>query len=210
LSSTGRIWPRNATAIEVGDRRHSGSTLMTGVSLKEPTNMLHTLQRAGRQRGHSAGRRLRIFVPLLALAALPGLAVPAFANNLGENYAWQFRTSADIANQAALLDLMEKRRGGYYAAQIYTTNIARQVNCTIAANATGNSGAQSAVANSPTVAGAVSTATGNANTATTGDGHGEGQITGTQTNGGAVTSGITGSTECPGRRLAGTQFHPVK
>jgi hypothetical protein len=169
--------------------------------------MLQILRRAERLRSDAAARppavaRPRILGPLLALAALPGLAVPASANNLGENYAWQFRTSADIANQAALLDLIEKRRGGYYAAPISTTNIARQVNCTIAADATGNSGAQSAVANSPTTTGAVSTAIGNANSATTGDGHGDGAITGTQSNGGAVTSGVTGGTTTSVRGIA--------
>ncbi len=128
---------------------------------------------------------------IVAIAAAPG---PVLANNYGESLAWQFKTSADRANQAAVLDMIEKRRGGYYAAPIYNTNIARQYNCSIAANATGNSGAQTAVANSPTVTGATSTATGNDSTTTIGEGHGGAAIDGAQTNSGAVSSGVTGAT----------------
>ncbi|MDB5705728.1 MAG: hypothetical protein JWN66_2844 [Sphingomonas bacterium] len=119
----------------------------------------------------------------------------AFANNYGESLAWQFKSSADRVNQAAVLDLIEKRRGGYYAAPIYTTNIARQVNCSIAATSTGNSGAQSALANSPTVAGATSTATGNSNTTAIDDGHSGATVSGTQGNFGPVAAGVNGATE---------------
>ncbi|MFA6114188.1 MAG: hypothetical protein WC729_09345 [Sphingomonas sp.] len=128
---------------------------------------------------------------IVAIAAAPA---PVFANNHGESLAWQFKTSTDRANQAAVLDLIEKRRGGYYAAPIYNTNIARQYNCSIAATATGNSGAQTALANSPSVAGATSTATGNANATTIGDGHGGATVDGSQSNSGAVSSGVTGAT----------------
>jgi hypothetical protein len=120
--------------------------------------------------------------------------VPALANNYGESLAWQFKTSADRANQAAVLDMLQKQRGGTYAAPIYNTNIARQYNCQVAATATGNSGAQTALANSPTVTGATSTATGNDNTTTVGDGRSGSTIDGDQRNSGAVSSGVTGGT----------------
>jgi hypothetical protein len=132
---------------------------------------------------------------LTVMLALGLVASPASANNYGESLAWQFRTSADRANQAALLDLIEKHRGGYYAAPIYNTTIARQVNCSISPVATGNSGAQSAVANSPAVTGATSSATGNANAVTSGDGRGLSSSDSEQSNTGAVSSGVAGSTD---------------
>ena len=137
------------------------------------------------------GRQLMAIGIIVAIATVPA---PAAANNYGESLAWQFRTSADRANQAAVLDMIEKRRGGYYAAPIYNTNIARQYNCSIAATSTGNSGAQTALANSPTVTGATSTATGNDSATTVAEGNGGAAIDGAQTNSGAVSSGVTGAT----------------
>lgn len=135
--------------------------------------------------------RLGVLALALALIAAPQAAS---ANNYGESLGWQFKTSADRANQAVILDLIEKRRGGYYAAPAYTTNIARQYNCTIAATATGNSGAQTALANSPSVTGATSTATGNDSTATVAGDRSDTGVDGEQANSGTVSSGITGAT----------------
>lgn len=140
-------------------------------------------------------RRLRL-TPILVMAALSLGAPPqsASANNYGESLAWQFKTSSDRASQAAILDLIEKRRSGYYAAPVYTTNIARQYNCSVAATATGNSGAQTALANSPSVTGATSSATGNDSTTdVTGDRSAAG-VDGEQANSGTVSSGVTGAT----------------
>lgn len=134
---------------------------------------------------------------LLTLTASVGLTpAPALANNYLENLGWQFKTSADRANQAAVLDMIAKRRGGYYAAPTYTTTIDRQYNCSIAATATGNSDAQTALANSPTANGATSTATGNANTTQLGDGRSD--VDGRQDNSGAVSSGVVGGTSAEG------------
>jgi hypothetical protein len=144
-------------------------------------------------------RRILYFAGAAALTLAP---VSALANNYGESLAWQFKTSTARANQAALLDLIEKKRGGYYAAPIYTTNIARQYNCTIAASATGNSNGQSAVANSPTVTGATATSTGN-DSATTVDSGRSGTSADTgQSNSGAVSAGVTGSTSGSVRGIA--------
>lgn len=131
------------------------------------------------------------FVALLSLAILP--SSPARANNYGESLAWQFRTSTDRANQAAIADLIEKRRGGYYAAPIYNTTIARQYNCSIAPVATANSSGQSATANSPTVTGASASATGNANDSATSGGRGGGSVDSQQANSGTIASGVVGS-----------------
>ncbi|MDB5575397.1 MAG: hypothetical protein JWR80_573 [Bradyrhizobium sp.] len=149
-----------------------------------------------------ANRRARSGLGAFAIAILIGSSSPAAANNYGESLGWQFKTSADRANQAAVLDLIEKRRGGYYAAPIYNTNIARQYNCSINATATGNSGAQTALANSPTVAGATSTATGNDNTTTVGNGRSGGTVDGDQRNSGSVSSGVTGGTSANVRGVA--------
>lgn len=61
-----------------------------------------------------------------------------------EGLPWQFETSADKANKAVVLDIMERKKGGYYdsfKANYYTTNntyIRRQYNCGQNANATGS------------------------------------------------------------------------
>ena len=127
-----------------------------------------------------------------AIALVLATTQPAAANNLAENLAWQFMTPADIAAQAALRDLIERRRGGVYAAPSYTTNIARQYNCSIAATATGNNGVQSALANSPSVTGATSSATGNSNS--TAIGRSTPAVTNGQSNAGAISSSIDGGT----------------
>jgi hypothetical protein len=140
--------------------------------------------------------RIRVTAALIIAAlSLGGVPQAASANNYGESLAWQFKTSADRANQAAILDLIERRRGGYYAAPIYTTNIARQYNCSVAATATGNSGAQTALANSPSVTGATSTATGNDSTTNVADERSNARVDGAQANSGTVSSGVTGSTD---------------
>jgi hypothetical protein len=158
---------------------------------------------AARFHQRSPRSRLRFAAaPVMAALSLGAAPQSASANNYGESLAWQFKTSADRANQAAILDLIEKRRGGYYAAPIYTTNIARQYNCSVAATATGNSGAQTALANSPSVTGATSTATGNDNTTTVANDRTSAEVDGTQGNRGAVSSGVTGSTGASVRGVA--------
>ena len=137
---------------------------------------------------------MRKRISRLALATfLLATAIPAQANNVGENGAWQFRSSADLANLAAVLDVIQKKQSGSYAAPAYTTNIARQYNCGVTATATGNSGTQTALANSPTVSGAAASAQGNlANNAI--DGEAGGGSTTSQGNSGAVAASISGGT----------------
>jgi len=142
----------------------------------------------------SAARRFRHAAAALALAALAATPVPALANNYGESLAWQFMSPAERAAQLAMLDIIEKRRGGYYAAPIYNTNIARQYNCSVTATATGNSGAQSAFANSPSVTGATATSTGNSSSTSIGGDRADTAVTSGQTNSGAVLSGVNGAT----------------
>lgn len=127
-------------------------------------------------------------------AALLAAALPASANNYGESASWQFQTPGDLAAQAAARDLIERRRGGVFAAPIYNTNIARQYNCSVTATATGNSGLQSAMANSPSTTGATSSAAGNNSTSSImGDGS-DPSISNGQLNGGAVSATLNGAT----------------
>jgi len=124
---------------------------------------------------------------LFAWVAAPA----ALANGPGENGNWQFPTSAEKVNQAAIQDMIQKRNMGYYTAPVYTTNIARQINCNQTASATGNQGSQGAAALSPSTSGATSNSTGNANANTN-------SATGTsasdQANSGTVASNVNGNT----------------
>lgn len=139
-----------------------------------------------------SGRLLLPVASGLVLAILP--AIPALANNYGESLAWQFATPSDLAAQVAARDLIERRRGGVYAAPVYTTHVDRQYNCSIAATATGNNGVQSAIANSPSVTGATSAATGNSNVATAAGDSATPAIGSDQLNSGAITSVLNGAT----------------
>lgn len=117
----------------------------------------------------------------------------ALANGNAEAYGWQFQTSADKANQAIAQDMIQKRQNGYYAAPVYNTNIARQFNCNVSANSTGNEGTNSTVANSPSTSGAASSATGNGSSSDVG-GTGSNAADSSQSNSGTVGSGVNGST----------------
>jgi hypothetical protein len=82
-------------------------------------------------------------VIMIALTASTG---GGMANGLGENRSWQFDSSADKANKAFVTDLIERQEGGFFDGfdnnfttnNFNTTNVGTQVNCTNAANATGN------------------------------------------------------------------------
>ncbi|WP_298195210.1 hypothetical protein [Novosphingobium sp.] len=133
----------------------------------------------------TGGRTALAFLSALVLAS------PALANNYGESAAWQFRTSADRANQAAILDIIEKRRAGGYASPTYTTTIERQYNCGVTATATGNVGTQTALTHSPTTTGATSDAQGNAGSSTI---EGGGNAGTDQSNSGTVSASVSGGT----------------
>ena len=129
------------------------------------------------------------------LFAAWALASPAAANNVGENGAWQFRTSTDLANLATVLEVIQKKQSGAYASPTYTTNttIEHQYNCSVSATATGNSGNETALANSPSVTGASASSIGN--TSTTGFTGEVGATSSTsQVNSGLVSSGVVGGT----------------
>lgn len=138
-----------------------------------------------------AGRAFSWHGRLLSLL-LAALAAPvALANGAGESIAWQFQTSADKVNQAAVQDMIQKRNMGYYTAPVYITNIARQINCDLSASALGNDSNQGAAALSPSNAGATSDSTGNANAHT---GGANGLASNDQANSGTVGSSVNGNT----------------
>lgn len=129
-----------------------------------------------------------------AALALASAVTPAVAQDVSESRAWQFETPQEVAARAAVLDLIARQRGGVYAAPVYNTTIARQYNCSLSAAATGNSGAQSAIANSPTVTGAAAAANGNAGSSQVMGDTGRVDAALEQSNEGSVGSTATGST----------------
>jgi len=152
--------------------------------------------RRGRFFGLLCGGNVRRLALMVTAASL--VTGQAFANDVGENAGWQFHTTADKANLAAIQDMIQRKRSGYYAAPTYTTTIDHQYNCTLSAAATGNQGTASAVANSPATSGATATSTGNSNGSTI-DGFGLGSAgsaasNSDQANNGTVRAGIDGST----------------
>ncbi|MCA1196490.1 hypothetical protein K9B35_00775 [Sphingomonas sp. R647] len=120
----------------------------------------------------------------------------AHAQDVSENRNWQFATPQDLAARTAALDLIMKQRAGVYAAPVYNTTIDRQYNCSVGATATGNHGAQSALANSPSVTGTSANATGNLATSSgSGDSAGaDVDVDVDQRNGGAVGALASGDT----------------
>jgi len=135
---------------------------------------------------------------MLKICLAPGalllalLGSPAAAQTVGENIPWQFQTSADKVNQAAVQDMIQKRKSGYYAAPVYTTNIGRQYNCNVAATAQGNEGTNSTVANSPSTSGNNASAIGNSNA--TDVAFRGGRSDSDQANSGSVGASVNGAT----------------
>lgn len=84
-------------------------------------------------------------VLIVALAA-PSLVQ---ANGFSENRAWQFDTASDKNAKAGIVDLMERKQGGFYDSFRTTNNYntffdGGQINCNISASAVGNTGSNQA------------------------------------------------------------------
>jgi hypothetical protein len=132
-------------------------------------------------------------------------ATPSFSNGLYESSPWQFQTTADRVNKSAVLDVIERKKGGYYDGfgtnytTEYTTNIGSQVNCNNNANATGNiadngqAGASTENNGDPVIS-ADSDGNSDADTAQyDGAGSGETNNSGSQDNSGPVDSAVDSS-----------------
>jgi hypothetical protein len=137
---------------------------------------------------------------LAHIAILPPAA--AYANGFGESRPWQFDSSADKTNKAFVLDVREKKRGGFYdsfapasVTNNSTTNVAGDlVNCSVAPQATGNlhSASMQAQTSSPTFSSTVG-ATTTGNTASNENGK-EGTLNNNQTNSGStLNSSVSGT-----------------
>ena len=134
-------------------------------------------------------RRGLVVASVLALA---GSATAALANNVGENYAWQFETSTDKVNKAAIADMIEKKESGYYAPPVYNTTIERQYNCNVSSTATGNQGTNTNLANSPTTTGPNADATGNENDSDVDGWSSDNQANSGQDNSGNIDADVDG------------------
>ena len=151
-----------------------------------------------KQEGVRRHAREGLGLTILSVAAFVPLV--AVANGLGENRSWQFDTTADKANKAVVLDMIEKKRGGYYDGfdtTVYnTTNIGSQVNCNNIADATGNiaenvQGGSSAGISPDSALNADST--GNDNSSDSGSDGASGDIDTDQDNDGPISAEIDGS-----------------
>lgn len=133
------------------------------------------------------------------------LGTPVFANNVGEDGAWNFSSGSETAVRQNSLDMLQKQRAGYYNAMQMTVNnvtntlIQRQVNCSLSATTAGNTGTNglTAYASSPTIApsnsvSASTAANGASNYALPGGTGGLG-LTSTQTSSGSLSSGVSNS-----------------
>jgi hypothetical protein len=168
----------------------------------------------------SSSRNWHGRVALAATAALLSLATQhAAANGLGENGSWQFQTSQDKLNKGAVLDLIERKKGGFFDSfktninNTNITNIDKQFNCSVGATTTGNAGSNGMTAStsSPTTSNTGTTSSGTtANTATSGLNQGgaggvlvagaggisnppQAVIDSNQANSGTLSSGVSGS-----------------
>lgn len=106
---------------------------------------------------------------LSVMAAMLAGNSAAYANGLNENTAWQFQTTAELANRAYIEDLRRKQESGFYSSPVYNSFIDNQnnFNCSNAANASGNAGTNSTTANTPNSTGANGSAIGNSSSANT-------------------------------------------
>ncbi len=146
---------------------------------------------------------MRQFFRLLTGCAIGFCAGVTHAQGFtSEGIPWQFQTSADRVNKAAVNDMLEKKKGGYYDAfhvsNQYVTTIERQVNCTFSPSASGNANslAQDASASSPSTSassGNTAGATGNSN-ANSGSLNQGGSVASNQSNTGQLSAGVSAST----------------
>lgn len=162
----------------------------------------------------SRPQRILLLSLLASVVAASAWVRPAVANGLNENGAWQFQTQQDRAHKNAVVDLMERKKAGFYDAMRpnynYSTYIDRQYNCTVSAATSGNTGSNATTAStsSPTVTSTGSTSSSTAaNAATNGQAQSglsgvvvsgtgptpAGTVDNTQSNTGALNSGVSGS-----------------
>jgi hypothetical protein len=154
------------------------------------------------------GRQNFIKIITLTGVAVAVMNSPTFANGLLENRPWQFQTTSDKANKAAVLDIIERKNGGFYDGfdNVQNTYIGSQFNCSNNAQSTGNlaDNGQAGPTTSDNSAPNISAdSTGNSDTTSApaaGNAAGTGtlgadlaSVTGSQDNSGSIGSGVDGS-----------------
>jgi len=84
----------------------------------------------------------RIVSVVSAALAFGAFASVSYANGLGESRPWQFETAHEKSARAGVLDVIERKKGGYYdgfTTVIYsTTNVGTQINCNITSTTNAN------------------------------------------------------------------------
>jgi len=177
------------------DKKGNNCTGMRGIPFEWAMGIAMTTANKVRSVHHGCMAPATTWVAAVLIAVSAGSAL---ANGLGESRPWQFDTSADKANKAAELDLMERKKGGYYDgfSTVYnsTTNIGTQINCSNDASATGNIAQNGQTGNAPSASSDASTssdATGSSSTQDTGSG--SGSSSSDQTNSGGIDSSVLNS-----------------
>jgi hypothetical protein len=169
-----------------------------------PSSKAQGSLQAGRSGHLESGKTMRQFFRLLTgfSIALCAAGLAQAQSWSGEGTPWQFQTSTDRVNKAAVNDMLEKKKGGYYDAfhvnNQYSTTIERQVNCTFSPSSSGNASSlgQDASASSPGVSassGNTAGATGNSN-AHSGSLNQGGSVASNQSNTGQLSASVSAST----------------
>jgi len=133
-------------------------------------------------------------------------AMPAAADNYSEDDAWQFETSTDMANQSAIEDMIQEKRGGEFEKTPTITNsyntttnsspIQNQTNCTVESTATGNAGSNTEGGNTSSADGASASSTGNSSSNSltgTGGTYASGTLANDPSNSGTIGSTASGN-----------------
>jgi hypothetical protein len=124
---------------------------------------------------------------------------PAFANGYGEDVPWQFQTTADMANLAAVESLIQQKRAGGFGPAGTTNNITTnntssvgtENDCNVTPTSTGNAATNGESADNPLNSGSTATATGNQASSSTST---DGSVGNNQVQNGQTTHGHVGAT----------------
>jgi hypothetical protein len=153
--------------------------------------------------------RLSTFVFVVSIAT----PLSVYANGYGESSPWQFPTPNAKSVSLTALDVIERKKGGYYDGFSTTihnssvSNVGTQINCNIVADATANRAQMGQNGNSSLVepeSNLLSSSTGNESL--TGTDSGSGSADTAQTNNGTLNSNVDGSsvTTTTGRIVNGS------
>lgn len=136
-------------------------------------------------------RTIRNALPCLLVLCVAGAAQ---GNNVTENGAWQLPSTGEKVNKAYLERLRLEQNAKALGPPVYNTVVQRQYNCSIASTALGTTSTANAYGLTSNQAGHASNAIGNSETSAINAAAGGGNsLSGSQSNGGPINSGATGS-----------------